>query len=79
MYHHTNLEVTSVSQEEDGPVPQQEEFGSGQPKLADEYRPSDESLIRQQIKLPRSHFEEQKKVLDNFMDDITRYFQGFPR
>ena len=63
-----------MSREENGPVLQQEEFGSGQPKLADEYRPSDESLIRQQIKLIRSHFEKQTKMLDNFMDDITRYF-----
>ena len=63
-----------MPREVNGPVPQQEEFGSGQPKPADEYRPSDESLIRRQIKLMRSHFEEQKKMLDNFMDDITRHF-----
>ena len=36
-----------MPREENGPVPQQEEIGSGQPELADEYRPSDESLIRQ--------------------------------
>ena len=61
-------------QEENGPVPQQEEFGSGQPKLTDEYRPSDESLIRQQLKLMRSHFEGQQKILDKCMDDVMRYF-----
>ena len=63
-----------MQREDNGPVPQQGEFGSGQPKLADEYRSSDESLIRQQIKLMRSHFGKQKQLLDNFMDDITRYF-----
>ena len=36
-----------MPREENGTVPQQEEFGSGQPKLADVYRPSDESMIRQ--------------------------------
>ena len=50
-----------MQREDNGPVRQQEEFGSGQPKLADEYRPSDESLIRQHIKVLRSHFEEQNK------------------
>ena len=63
-----------MPREENGPVSQQDEFGPGQPKLADVYRPSDESLIRQQMKLMRSHFEKQKKTLDDFMDDITRYF-----
>ena len=63
-----------MSREENDPVPQQEEFGSGQPKLGDVYRPSDESLIRQQIKQMRSHFEEQQKMLDKFMDDVTRFF-----
>ena len=63
-----------MPREENGPVPQQEDFGSGQLKLAGEYRPSDESLIRQQIKLMRSHFEEQQKMLDKFMDGVTRFF-----
>ena len=62
-----------MPREENGPVRQQEDFGSGQPKLADVYRPSDESLIRQQIKLMRSHFEEQKEMLDKFKDDISRF------
>ena len=35
-----------MPREENGLVPQQEEFGSGQPKLADVYRPSDESFGR---------------------------------
>ena len=52
-----------MPQEENGPVSQQEEFGSGQPKLADVYRPSDESLISQQIKLMMSHIEEQTKMM----------------
>ena len=56
-----------MPREENGSVPHQEEFGSGQPKLADGYRPSDESFVRQHIKLMRSHFEERKKMLDNVM------------
>ena len=63
-----------MPREENGPVPQQEEFGSAQPNLADVYRPSEESPIRQQIKLMGGNFKEQKKMLDNFMDDITRHF-----
>ena len=59
---------------ENGPVPQQEEFGSGQPKLAHEYRPSGKSLIRQQIKLMRNHLEEQDNMLDKFKDDIMGLF-----
>ena len=55
-----------MPREENGPVPQQEESGSsGQPKLADVCRPSDESLSRQQIKLMMSCFEEQAKMLEN--------------
>ena len=63
-----------MPREENNPVPQQEEFEFGQPKLADEYRPSDEILIRQQIKLMRSHCVEQQKMMDRFMDDVTKYF-----
>ena len=61
-----------MPREENGAVPQQEEFGSGQPKLAGVYRPSDDSLVRQQIKLVKSHFEQREKKLDKLMDDITR-------
>ena len=53
-----------MPQEENGPVPQQEEFGSGQPKLADVYRPSDERLVRQHIKLMMSRFEKQVNMLE---------------
>ena len=53
-----------MPREKNGPVPQQEEFGSGQPKLADVCRPLDESLVRQQIKLMMSHFEEQANMLE---------------
>ena len=63
-----------MPRKENGPVRQQEEFGSGQPKLADVYRPSGKSLIRQQIKLMRSHLEEQEKMLDKFKDNIMRLF-----
>ena len=58
--------------EGNGPLPQQEEFGSGQPKLADVYRPSEESLDRQQLKLMKSYSEQQEKKLDKLMDKITR-------
>ena len=60
-----------MPREENGPVPQQEEFGSGQPRLADMYQPSDESIDRQQLKLMKSHFEQQEKRLDK----ITRLFE----
>ena len=43
-----------MSREDNGPAPQQEEFGSGQPKVADLYRPSDGGLDRQQLKLTKS-------------------------
>ena len=53
-----------MPQEENGPVPQQEELGSGQPKLADVYRPADKSLIRQQIELMMNRFEDQANMLN---------------
>ena len=46
-----------MPREKNGPVPQQQEFGSGEPKLAVVYRPSDESLDSQQLKLMKIHFE----------------------
>ena len=49
-----------MPREENGPVPQQEELGSGQPKLADVYRPSDESFDRKM----KSHFERLEKTFD---------------
>ena len=49
-----------MPREENGPVPQQKEFGSGQPKLADVYRPSDESFDRKM----KSHFEQLEKKFD---------------
>ena len=64
-----------MSREEASPVPQQDEFGSGQPRLADVYRPSDESFDRQQLKLIKSHFEQQEKKLDKFHNDMTRRFE----
>ena len=50
--------------EENGPVPQQEEFGSGQPKLGDVYRPSDESSDRGM----KSHFEQVEKTFDEIKE-----------
>ena len=61
--------------EENSPVPQQDEFGSGQPRLADMFRPSGESFDRQQLKLIKSHFDQQEKKLDKFHDDMTRRFE----
>ena len=63
---------SKVVPERNGPVPQQEELGSGQSTLADVYRSSEESLDRQQLKLIKSNFEQREKNLDKFMDDITR-------
>ena len=60
-----------MPRKENGPVPQQEEFSSDQPKLADVNRPSDESLDRQQLKLMKSYFEQQVKRLDK----ITRLLE----
>ena len=45
-------------------IPQQEEYGSGQPTLADAYR---------QIKLIMSHFEEQTELLEK---RLTRLEHG---
>ena len=60
-----------MPREENGPAPQQEEFGSGKPRMADVHRPSDESLDRQQLKLMKSHVEQQEKRLDK----ITRLLE----
>ena len=59
-----------MPREENGPIPQQEEFGSGQPKLADVYRPSDKSLIRQQIELMISRFEDQANMLNQCLTHL---------
>ena len=48
-------EQSEAVPEGNGPVPQQKEFRSGQPTLADVYR---ESLDRQQLKLMKSRFEQ---------------------
>ena len=53
-----------MPREESVPVPQQEEFGSGQPKLADVYRPSDESFDRGM----KSHFEQLEKKFDKIKE-----------
>ena len=60
---------------ENSPVPQQDEIGSGQSRLADMYRPSGESLDRQQLKLMKSHFEQQEKKLDKSHGDMTIRFE----
>ena len=51
-----------MPREENGPVPQH--FGSGQPKLADVHRPSDESFDRGK----KSHFEQLEKKFDKIKE-----------
>ena len=50
-----------------GPVPQQEEFGTDQPTLADVYRLFKERFDRQ-LKLIKSRFDQQDEKLDEFME-----------
>ena len=52
-----------------GPVPQQEEFGSGEPTLADVYRLFEERFDRQQ-KIMDSRFDKQQRKIDSFFDGI---------
>ena len=59
--------------EGNGPVHQEKESGFGQPAPVDE--------IKSLLKLTRSHFEEQKKILDEFQDNMKdgmkRRFEQF--
>ena len=57
--------------EGNGPVPQQEEFGSGEPMLADVYRFFEERFHRQQ-KIMVSCFDRQEKILDEVFMKMTR-------
>ena len=54
--------VSEVVSEGNGPVHQEEESGFDQPAPVDE--------IKSLLKLTRNHFEEQKKMLDEFHDDL---------
>ena len=56
-----------MPREESGPVPQQEDFGSGQPKLGDVYRPSDESFDRGM----KSHFDKLKEFMRRLEQYLT--------
>ena len=60
-----------MPRDENGPVPQQEEFGSGQPKLGDVYRPFDESFDRGM----KSHFEQLEKKFDEIKELMRRLEQ----
>ena len=51
----------------DGPVPQQEEFGSDQPTLADVYRLSEESFDRR-LKIMKSRFDQQEEKLNKLIE-----------
>ena len=53
--------------EGNGPVPQQEEFGSGEPMLADMYR------------LFEERFDKQQKRMDIFFDGMDSYFDRWNR
>ena len=57
--------------EGNGPVPQQEEFGSGEPTLADVYRFFKEEFDRQQKIMDRC-FDRQEKMLDEIIMKVTR-------
>ena len=50
-----------------GPVPQQEEFGSGEPTLADVYRVFEE------------RFDQQQKIMDSFFDGVDSCFDRWNR
>ena len=50
-----------------GPVPQQEEFGSDQPTLADVYRLFEESFDRR-LKIMKSCFDQQEKKLNELVE-----------
>ena len=52
-----------------GPVPQQEEFESDQPTLADVYRLFEESFDRQ-VKKKTSRFGPQERKLDELPDEM---------
>ena len=56
--------------EGNGPVPQQEYFGSGQPTLADVYRTMEEFFDRSDRYLDsiNRHFDQQEKKLGEFME-----------
>ena len=60
-----------MPREENDPVPQQEEFGSGQPKLADVYRTSDESFDRG----IKSHLDKLKELMKRLEQHLTNQEQ----
>ena len=57
--------------EGNGPVLQQEEFGSGEPTLEDVYRLFGERFDRQQ-KIMESCFDRQEKMLDEIIMKMAR-------
>ena len=52
-----------------GPIPQQEEFGSDQITLADVYRRFEESFDRQ-LKIMKSRYGQHEKKLSEFMEEM---------
>ena len=64
--------------EGNGPVPQQEEFGSGEPTLADVYRRFEERLDRQQ-KIMNSCFDRHQKKMDSYFDRWNRKLDEMTR
>ena len=57
--------------EGNGPVPQQEEFGSGEPTLADVYRLFEERFDKQQKRM-YSFFDRWDKKLDEISDEMRK-------
>ena len=65
---------SKVVPEGNGSVPQQEEFGSGQPTLADVYRMTEELFGKSDRYLDsiKRHFDQQEKKLDEFMEMVDQ-------
>ena len=57
--------------EGNGPVPQQEEFESGEPTLADVYRLFEERFDRQQ-KIMDNCIDRQQRIMDSYFDRWNR-------
>ena len=55
-------------------VPQQEEFGSGQPTLADVYRMMEElfNKLHRYLDSIKRYFDQQEKKLDGFMEMVDQ-------
>ena len=59
---------SEAAPEGNGPVPQQEDFGSSQPTLADVYRVMKKRFDQSYRNRMKSHFNQQEKKLDDHME-----------